>query len=64
LAEILSLLAFQLTVREIGVIAAVVVVALWVASARKPGRRCKRCQELNPDHAQYCAQCGEKLTVK
>ena len=60
----LPLLAFRLTGLEIGVIVVVVLFALWVASARKPGRRCKRCQELNREHALYCAQCGEKLFRK
>ncbi len=56
-----QLLAVQLSNREIAIIAVVAVVVMWATSARKPGRRCPRCQELNRDYAVYCAQCGEKL---
>jgi len=64
LIDLTPLLAVHLSNREIGIVAVVVVLVLWVTSARKPGRRCTRCQELNRDHAQYCAQCGGKLTKK
>lgn len=61
---ILSILALHLSNREILLVAIVIAFVLWVTSARKPGRRCSRCQELNRDHADYCAQCGQKLTRK
>lgn len=64
MAHFLSVLALHLSNRQVGVGAVVFLLVLWVTSARKPRRRCPRCQELNRDHAQYCAQCGEKLTKK
>lgn len=64
MAHVLSVLAIHLTNREVGIGVAVFLLVLWVTSARKPGRRCFHCQELNRDHAQYCAQCGKKLTKK
>ncbi len=57
-----QVLALQLSNREIAIVAVVAAVVMWATAARKPGRRCKRCQELNRDHAVYCAQCGEKLS--
>ena len=54
-------LAIHLSRRELLIVGVVVAVVMWATSARKPGRRCKRCQELNRDRAVYCAQCGEKL---
>ncbi|MHC4063098.1 MAG: zinc-ribbon domain-containing protein [Planctomycetota bacterium] len=42
-----------------------VVVGVFVVLglARKPHRRCPRCQTLNRPPARYCAHCGARLNV-
>lgn len=40
------------------------VVAFVLSSPRRVGKRCRRCQEVNPAHARFCAQCGESLCRK
>lgn len=43
----------------------VLVVAVFVAgSFRKSPHRCPRCRELNREQAQFCAQCGTKLSKR
>ena len=40
----------------------VIVLAATAASTRRTSRRCPRCQEINRNAAQYCAQCGQRLS--
>ena len=41
----------------------VIAVFLALGLARKPHRRCPRCQTLNRPPARYCARCGTRLNV-
>ena len=41
----------------------VVAAFLALGLARKPHRRCARCQTLNRPPARYCAHCGARLSV-
>lgn len=43
-------------------VACIVVLIVWLAtSSWQRVRACSRCQEVNPAHAIYCAQCGRRL---
>lgn len=39
----------------------VVVFVIFTTAAKRPGRRCRRCQEVNRPMARFCAQCGKPL---
>jgi hypothetical protein len=60
--HVLPILAIQLTTKQIVVIVIAAMFAIWATSARAPRRRCRNCRELNREHANFCAQCGERLT--
>lgn len=60
--HVIAILAFHITGRQAIVVGLVMVFALWATSARSPKKRCRHCHEINREHANYCAQCGKRLT--
>jgi len=61
-SRVISILALHLTGKQVFVVALIVMFVLWTTAAKSPRRRCRNCHELNREHADFCSQCGEKLT--
>lgn len=53
---------FDLLTHHWYVIGVVALITFLGTSARRGERRCPRCQVLNRNHANYCAQCGAKIS--
>jgi rRNA maturation endonuclease Nob1 len=49
---------------ELFVAAVIAVAVLFATSVRRTPSRCPRCREVNRDHAQFCAQCGTRLSKR
>ncbi len=56
-----TLLAWFFERNRVLVLVTIVVVVFLATSGRRSRRRCPNCHEVNPDHANYCAQCGNRL---
>lgn len=64
MSSTLILALFGLRQEHILLLIAIGVIAFLLSSPRRGGRRCRRCQEINPSHARYCSQCGQILNRK
>jgi hypothetical protein len=55
---------FRMNHEAILFIVVVAIIVFLLTSSRRSAPHCRRCKQVNRDHAVYCAQCGERLRKK